>query len=505
MTDSFVERERRFEVGDDFEVPDLQGAVPPGSVLLRSVQQLRSDYYDTPDHAVRRAGMTLRRRTGTDDVGWHLELPLGEHRAELRFDLSEVVPSAVTRLLLGVTRGAELAVVASLETERHVTRVVDAAGDPVADIDLDHVRASVPQPSGSATSSWTELEVELGSPSVSDEQLSVLGRRLRDAGARPSREASKLSRAFRDAGAGPAVEARPKGEKKRKPKGKGRTKRQRSGAVLLPYLEEQQRVLLLGDVALRRGDDRAIHRTRVATRRLRSALRVFGAFFDAERSAALDASLRWYAEVLGAVRDSQVLELRLHEALAETPPELVLGPVQQHIDAHLHAMRQRAWERLQQELTGRRYLDLLAEVAAWTDETPFTGRADRPASEVVRASRRARRTVARRLRAANRSGDVDQLHRARKAAKRARYAAEAARSVTGDSAVREADRYRRLQDLLGEHQDSVVSARLLRELGAAAGVGRGENGFTFGLLYQREQQRAAVARRKAQRAARRDR
>jgi CHAD domain-containing protein len=501
MAASFIERERKFEVPADFEVPDLQGVVPPGAVLERSVQRLRSDYYDTADHAVRRAGMTLRRRTGTDDVGWHLKLPHGEHREELHFDLSDEVPSGVARLLLGVTRGAALDVVASLETERHVTRVVDTAGDTVADIDLDHVTATARRTSGVSASSWTELEVELGSPSVSDEQLSVLGRRLRDAGARPSRTTSKLARAMGETG--PAVGRGGKPKPKGKGKRKSKAKQQRSGAVLLPYLAEQQRMLLLGDVALRRGDDSAIHRTRVATRRLRSALRVFGAFFDAERTGSLDAELRWYAEVLGAVRDSQVLELRLHEALAELPAELILGPVQQHVDAHLHATRQRDWERLQQELSGTRYLDLLAEVAAWIDATPFTGRADRPASALVRASRRAHGAVARRLKAANRSGDVDQLHRARKAAKRARYAAEAAGPVTGSGAIREADRYRRLQDLLGEHQDSVVSAQLLRELGAAAGATGGENGFTFGLLHEREQQRAAAARRKAQRAARR--
>lgn len=70
-------------------------------------------------------------------------------------------------------------------------------------------------------------------------------------------------------------------------------------------------------------------------------------------------------------------------------------------------------------------------------------------------------------------------------------------------AVRAADRYRRLQDLLGEHQDSAVAAKLLRQLGAAAGITDGENGFTFGLLFEREQERAAAARSKAQRIARR--
>ena len=494
MASSFIERERKFEVGPEFRMPDFTDIVPPGSRTEESLQRLRSEYFDTADQAVRRAGMTLRRRTGTDDVGWHLKLPHGEHREEVHFDLSDEIPAEVAHLLVGITGGAPLSVAAVLETERHVTRIIDSAGDPVADIDLDHVRATADPGGRTIASAWTELEVELGSPSVSDEQLVVLSRRLRDAGARPSRTTSKLARALGDAP--PA--------KKRPPQQHGKHTK-RAGSVLLPYVAEQHRVLLLGDVGLRRGDDGVIHRTRVATRRLRSAVRVFAPVFDADRSRALDSELQWYAELLGAVRDSQVLEQRLRQAVADTDPDLVLGPVQQRIDARLHAQRREAWERLQTQLAGARYLRLLAEVAAWAVEPPFTSRAKRPAKELARLARRANRTVSRRLKAANRTGDVDQLHSARKAAKRARYAAEALGTGGGSAvkAAQKADRYRTLQDLLGEHQDSVVAAQLLRELGAEAGSTPGENGFTFGLLHEREQRRAARTRKQAHRAARR--
>ncbi len=495
MASSFIERERKFEVGPTFRLPDLMDVVPPGSRTEESVQRLRSEYFDTADQALRRAGMTLRRRTGTDDVGWHLKLPHGEHREEVHFDLSNEVPADVSDLLIGVTGGAPLVLVAELETERHVTRIIDGAGDPVADVDLDQVRATADPGGRAIASAWTELEVELGSPSVSDEQLVVLSRRLRDAGARPSRTTSKLARALGDA---PPTKKRPKQQHKNHTTG-------RAGAVLLPYLAEQHRVLLLGDVGLRRGDDAVIHRTRVATRRLRSTIRVFEPLFDADRSRALDAELRWYAELLGAVRDSQVLEQRLRQAVADIEPDLVVGPVQQRIDTHLRAQRREARQRLQAELSGARYLRLLADLAEWADASPFTARAKRPAKELTRLAERANRKVGQRLKVANKAGDVDLLHSARKAAKRARYAAEAVSAATGSAAGPEkgADRYRQLQDLLGEHQDSVVTADLLLQLGAAAGSDPGENGFTFGLLYEREQHRAAQARKQAQRAARR--
>jgi CHAD domain-containing protein len=73
----------------------------------------------------------------------------------------------------------------------------------------------------------------------------------------------------------------------------------------------------------------------------------------------------------------------------------------------------------------------------------------------------------------------------RKAAKRARYAAESVAPVFGTPAVRLAARMQKLQEILGEHQDSVVSRQVIRELAVTA-TGAGENGFTLGLLYAQE-------------------
>jgi hypothetical protein len=67
----------------------------------------------------------------------------------------------------------------------------------------------------------------------------------------------------------------------------------------------------------------------------------------------------------------------------------------------------------------------------------------------------------------------------------------------------EAKRYQKLQDLLGEHQDSIVSAELLRRLGAKAGPIKGENGFAFGILHEREEHNARTARTKARKTAKR--
>jgi CHAD domain-containing protein len=78
-----------------------------------------------------------------------------------------------------------------------------------------------------------------------------------------------------------------------------------------------------------------------------------------------------------------------------------------------------------------------------------------------------------------------ELHEARKAAKRLRYATEAAEPVLGEPATRLIERTRDVQELLGDHQDGAVARPLLRELAVQAHLDGG-NGFTFGLLHERE-------------------
>ncbi|NEC95354.1 CHAD domain-containing protein, partial [Streptomyces albidoflavus] len=86
------------------------------------------------------------------------------------------------------------------------------------------------------------------------------------------------------------------------------------------------------------------------------------------------------------------------------------------------------------------------------------------------------------------------LHQARKAAKRARYAAEAASPALGKPAKRHRKRVKAVQQLLGVHQDSVVAREALRQLAVEA-HGAGESAFTWGLLYGTEQSRAEAAER----------
>ena len=102
------------------------------------------------------------------------------------------------------TRGAALAPVVRIQTSRRVLRLLDGAGQALAEIAADHVSAEPAD--GSAATSWDEIEAELvtGGPAL----LTAIDTQLRRAGARPAATATKLQRAL--AGRLPAAGAAPR-------------------------------------------------------------------------------------------------------------------------------------------------------------------------------------------------------------------------------------------------------------------------------------------------------
>lgn len=260
------------------------------------------------------------------------------------------------------------------------------------------------------------------------------------------------------------------------------------------YWGEQCLVVLDAQTPLRGGEN-VIHPTRVAIRRARSTFRVFGELFERSEREQLDEELRWWASVLGAVRDLDVLERRLEDHLATLPPELVLGPVRARLAEVVAGRRQHARSELVGALDSDRYAALDGLVRDWHRDPRFTAAADRPAEQVRRfvdqVGQKADRRLAHAGRAAHRHDpDADErLHRARKAAKRHRYAVEAAQPLWGAKADKIVKRRKKLQTTLGEYQDSVVAAAFLRELGALTGRDADGTGFTWGLLYAQQQER----------------
>ena len=124
------------------------------------------------------------------------------------------------------------------------------------------------------------------------------------------------------------------------------------------------------------------------------------------------------------------------------------------------------------------------------------GRAARKAErglpkEVGRSLRRWHREVDALESAGDGETDVH-LHEVRKAANRVRYAGEAVEPVIGQPAKRFAERIENLQEVLGQHQDGIVTGRVIAQLADDARAA-GEDTFTYGRLHAVEQQRTEQA------------
>ena len=269
------------------------------------------------------------------------------------------------------------------------------------------------------------------------------------------------------------------------------------GDLVRAYLTEQIDVILGAEPALRdRGP--VIHDTRVACRRLRSTLRTYPEVVDTDRAAALNEEVVWFAGLLGAVRDLEVLTDRLLADLAELPPDLVVGPVVADLEQELATQQSAAWDAVVEALDTDRYRQLAAELDRWRSDPPFTEKAKAPATKVKTFVKRADKLLTKRLDRAIEAHLADDpeadvaLHSARKAGKRARYAVELAAPVLGEKADEIIAGRKELQDILGEHQDSIVAAAFLRSEGVRLGIRSGHNGFSYGVLYGREVSRQAM-------------
>jgi CHAD domain-containing protein len=464
-----LEREDKWDVNDRFALPHLQDLIDGGEVDSTTIH-LESAYYDTPDHDLLSHGVVLRRRDGDDDTGWQLKVPDSEGRIEIRTSLADAPPSELEELLTGLRLGKALVNVATIRTERTRYRIREPERQRVcAEVADDQVHASVED----RLLAWREIEVEY--KSEARPLARRLAKRLSKAGARPSRYPSKLAHAL-PAAETPEIENIALGG-------------------LTTYVAAQIDAIFDGDMGLRRGQD-PIHDTRVAIRRLRSTIRVFGKLLDRSAAGHLDEELKWFAGLLGEVRDRQVQRKRFRAVLEDWPAELVLGPVNNRINTDLHSEQLRARTVVADAMDSQRYLDILATLQRWRGELPLTS--EPTAKKLHKRASRAERKADRRLAAAVETGDDALLHRARKAAKRARYAAELRRPLDRSAAVKKAEKhFKRIQRVLGEHQDSVVASDALRRFALTAGTTAGENGFTYGLLFAHEQQIAEAARKRA--------
>jgi len=268
-----------------------------------------------------------------------------------------------------------------------------------------------------------------------------------------------------------------------------------AGDHVLAYVRAQRDAILELDPAVRQDAYDSVHRMRVATRRLRSAFRSYGKVLDRTVTDPIGDELKWLAGELGVDRDREVVTERLTTVLGELPDTLISGPVRTRLETWANARRGGSRGRLIGVLDSRRYLVLLDTLDAVIAEPPLLEAAAGDPSKVIGKAvhkdfGKVSALVEEAIEAPPGPDRDFALHEARKKAKRTRYAAEAATPPLGTPARTLAKSMKSLTSLLGEHQDSVMVREILRELSAVAHAA-GESSFTYGVLYGREEQRAA--------------
>jgi CHAD domain-containing protein len=478
------EVETKYRASRDFVLPDLDGRVD-GVAAVEAVPALRltAVYHDTADLRLAREGITLRRRTGGTDDGWHLKLPvLGAGagvRDEIQIpDTDPAIPEGLSSLVTAYVRFGQLQPAATLVTERVTWMLRDADGAPLAEVVDDRVTV---EGTGHVAAGFREIEVEDkgGGP----ELLGAVGSVLQTSGAVSGEFMPKLVRALGARATAPPDPPFPTEIGPDDP----------ATAVLATFLRTHTRRLLVEDVRFRLHGDDTVHQMRVASRRMRSLLRTFQPVLDVEWSEPLREELAWLGTELAGARDAEVLRARLDADLESLPSELVLGPVKARLTQVIGGRFAESAAEAEKTVHTERYVSLLERLVdgAWQPHT--TPEANRPARDVVpELIRQDWRRLAKRVATVRQTEVIDDYHRVRIAAKKLRYACEAVAPAFGKPAARLAEQAERVQELLGEHQDAVVSLDTLRTI-ATSPTGRSV-GFTLGLLYAREEARARGAR-----------
>ena len=530
-----TERELKLALPGRFTVPSLELDGAPLDVRPLEDLALRATYYDTADLRLARHGVSLRYRTGEPGgPTWTLKLPSRTssgptlERTELHFAGPQREPPAEARsLVTAYTRGQPLTAVATLRTRRrrmHLVpgangsamadgthRVIEAADDvepldepakaapqselalaesptggspavgtpfaesPIAEIAVDEVSVVEGR---RVVSRFRELEVE---DLRGDVDLDGIARQLLAAGATGAEPIPKVVRALGSRATAPPDVVRPE-----------LSRSSTLGDVLRFALADAVLRLVHHDPAARLGDGEGVHQVRVAFRRLRSDLRTLDSAVDAEWRARIVPRLRDVAGSLAGARDLDVLLARLRRDVGEE--RRALGPMFDRLERR----RVVAQAELHAALDSPDYvtlLDLLVAAAASPPVGPDGGA--EAGTALPRLVLDSWQRFARRAEKLETDSPASDFHRARIAAKRARYATELAAHMLPDGkasdARRLAGKLADAQDQLGTVQDAAVAESTIRDTLGDIGR-RPAYAFEAGRLVERQRMHAEDGR-----------
>jgi CHAD domain-containing protein len=258
---------------------------------------------------------------------------------------------------------------------------------------------------------------------------------------------------------------------------------------VLTALRAQLRAIHAHERGARAGrDPEDLHEMRVAVRRMRAILRASRAMFEREWTEGLRGELEWLGTALGRVRDLDVLLASLQSRVKGLPATerrigaILLGDIEKDCA--------RARGRLRAALAGPRYRRLLRRLDAALRRPPVV-EPDISLQDVAAKEFEKLRSAVKDL--PERPEDED-LHAVRIKVKRARYAAELVRETAGRPAERFLEQAKEVQDVLGDHQDSVVLERRLRETPERSGDLRRVKKTLIGLERKRRNETRAAFR-----------
>jgi triphosphatase len=497
----------RDEIEWQFDVPDLRrvtrwlrtAPLPPGMALgPESVRNMVDTYFETDDWRLMRAGYALRvRRCGDRLEATMKALDGGDGSHRRRREISDAITPgdpqrAIERAsgpladrIHAVAGRRVLGPILEIRTRRRVRPLI-VDGCPAGELALD--RTVIPGGAGAESARLERVEVEVGEGTV--DALAPFVEALEAGCLLQPAACSKLETGMRALGIAPSalpdlgptaiddsVTAR---------------------AVALAALRRSFAALLACEPGTRLGDDiEALHQMRVATRRLRAALRLFADTLPA-RARGFHRTLGWIGGWLGAVRDLDVQLDRLRTWRGEMAPRDTAAL--EAVAVLLRRRRLRARQRMLSGLDSHRYERFMAAFTAFLQHPPRRGTplARMPILAV------APDLITRRYRRVMKGGDAivsasppSEYHALRIRCKRLRYALEFHAEVYVKPVRALLRALIDLQDLLGNHQDAEVAASRLRGLCETHGSAlRPETIFVIGKLAGRYERRAAALRRR---------
>jgi CHAD domain-containing protein len=233
-------------------------------------------------------------------------------------------------------------------------------------------------------------------------------------------------------------------------------------------------------------DPEELHDMRVATRRLRAALKLYSDFLP-KRAERYERDLRWVAGALGEVRDLDVHLQRLSEESSRN------GEVLEEVVALLRERRVEARRGMLKALDSNRYERLVASFSA----TLRRGRSPTPTAPILEAAPDLLRNRYKKVRKAanmlSEDSPPEHFHDLRKKGKRLRYALEPLQEIYGKQAKKMVKLLKKIQDDLGDHQDLIVATGLMEELGVAGDLPP-QAAFSMGSMAERYGSDAAEIR-----------